>query len=99
MKKILGVIGSPRKKGNTHVLVSQILSGAENQGFMQDIVFLNDLHIEECIGCQVCWKTGSCVKQDDMIVLYQKIQESQVAFQYHQYRQAYRDIVKKVMTQ
>jgi multimeric flavodoxin WrbA len=78
MKKILGVIGSPRKKGNTHVLVSQILSGAESQGFVQDQVFLNDLHIEECIGCHACWKIGSCVKQDDMSILYQKILESQV---------------------
>ena len=50
MKKILGVIGSPRKKGNTHVLVSQILSGVESQGFVQDQVFLNDLHIENVLG-------------------------------------------------
>ena len=45
---------------------------------MQDQVFLNDLHIEECIGCHACWKIGSCVKQDDMNILYQKILESQV---------------------
>ena len=85
MKKILGVIGSPRKKGNTHVLVSQILSGAESQGFVQDQVFLNDLHIEECIGCHACWKIGSCVKQDDMNILYQKFWKARLSFLEHRF--------------
>ncbi len=49
MKRVLGVVASPRKKGNTHILVSRILEGAKEQGAVTDILFLNDLTIRE--GC------------------------------------------------
>lgn len=78
MKKILGVVGSPRRNGNTHILVSRILAGAESEGFTQEAIFLNDLRIQECDGCHVCWETGRCVKKDDMNGLYPKIIESNV---------------------
>jgi len=78
MKKVLGVIGSPRKNGNTHVLVSQILEAVHSEGISTEVIFLNDLSIEECDGCHVCWKTEKCVKTDDMSNLYQKIIESDV---------------------
>lgn len=32
MKKILGIVGSPRKDGNTDLLVSGILEGARDHG-------------------------------------------------------------------
>jgi multimeric flavodoxin WrbA len=78
LKKVLGVIGSPRKNGNTHVLVSKILEGVQSEGISTDIIFLDDLSIEECDGCHVCWKTEKCVKKDDMSNLYQRIIESDV---------------------
>ena len=78
MKKILGVIGSPRRNGNTHILVSRVLEGANNEGMSTDAIFLNDLSIKECNGCHVCWKSERCVKKDDMSNLYQKIIESDV---------------------
>jgi len=52
--KILGVIGSPRKKGNTHVLVSTILDGAKAEGADIETLFLGDLDIRECDGCHSC---------------------------------------------
>lgn len=78
MKKVLGVVGSPRKNGNTHVLVSKILEGVKSRGISTATIFLNDLTIEECYGCHVCWKNEKCVKNDDMSSLYQKIIESDV---------------------
>ncbi len=78
MKKVLGVIGSPRKNGNTHVLVSRILEGVQSEGVSTDIIFLNDLSIMECDGCHVCWEKEKCVKKDDMSNLYDKIIESDV---------------------
>ena len=78
MKKILGVIGSPRRNGNTHILVSRILEGASDGGMTPEAIFLNDLSIKECDGCHVCWKTERCIKKDDMSHLYQKIIESDV---------------------
>jgi len=76
MKKVLGVVGSPRKKGNTHILVSRILEGAEAEGATTDIVFLGKLKIRECDGCHACWKGKPCAKRDDMNDLYLKIAEN-----------------------
>jgi multimeric flavodoxin WrbA len=76
MKKVLGVVGSPRKKGNTHILVSRILEGAGTEGATIDVVFLGKLKIRECDGCHVCWKGKPCAKRDNMNDLYPKIAES-----------------------
>lgn len=78
MKKILGVIGSPRKKGNTDILVSKILEGAKSKGSKIETIYLADLDIQECDGCHVCWKGKSCCKHDDMNPIYSKIIESDV---------------------
>jgi multimeric flavodoxin WrbA len=78
MKKILGVLGSPRKEGNTHVLISKILEGAKEVGAMGEILFLDDLDIKGCAGCFSCWKGNECSRKDDMNDLYPKIFESDV---------------------
>jgi multimeric flavodoxin WrbA len=76
MKKILGVMGSPRKKGNTHILISKILEGAKSEGVKGEILFLDDLTIHECDGCHRCWQGKECNKKDDMNNIYPKIMES-----------------------
>ena len=78
MKRILGVVGSPRKHGNTHILVSRILEGAKEGGAIVETLFLNDLHIQECDGCHACWKGKQCSKKDDMNDLYPRIIESDI---------------------
>jgi multimeric flavodoxin WrbA len=76
MKRIIGIIGSPRKKGNTDILVSNILEGAKSEGAKTETIFLADLHIRECDGCHVCWKGKPCSKNDDMNSIYPKIIDS-----------------------
>ena len=78
MKRILGVVGSPRRNGNTHILVSRILEGAKEAGGIVETIFLNDLKIQECDGCHACWKGKQCSKNDDMNRIYPKIVESDV---------------------
>jgi len=78
MKRILGIVGSPRRQGNTHLLVSRILDGAQAEGAVADTLFLNDLTIRECDGCHACWKGKPCSKRDDMQAVYPKIIESDV---------------------
>lgn len=77
-KRILGIIGSPRRRGNTHVLVSRILAGAEEGGAVAETIFLNELSVRECDGCHVCWKGKQCSKKDDMNTVYPKIIASDV---------------------
>ena len=76
--RILGVIGSPGKQGNTHLLVSRILDGAREKGAKTEILFLGDVIIRECDGCYVCWKGKQCSKKDDMNKIYPKIIQSDV---------------------
>jgi len=73
MGKILGVVGSPRRNGNTHILVSRILEGAREAGAETEELFLNDLHIEACDGCHACWAGEDCSKDDDMLAAYPRI--------------------------
>jgi multimeric flavodoxin WrbA len=76
--KILAVVGSPRKNGNTHILVARILDGARQSGAETETIFLGDLDIRECDGCHVCWKGNLCSKKDDMLDMYPKIIQSDV---------------------
>jgi multimeric flavodoxin WrbA len=71
-------VGCPRRNGNTHILVSKLLEGAQVEGALCDILFLNDLHIQECDGCHTCWKGNPCSKSDDMTAIYPKLIESDV---------------------
>lgn len=76
MKKILGVVGSPRKNGNTDILVSTVLAGAKAAGAQDNLIRLGELHIRECDGCHVCWNGKPCPKNDDMAALYEEINRS-----------------------
>jgi multimeric flavodoxin WrbA len=78
MKKILGIMGSPRKNGNTHVLISKILESAQKEGADTKMIFLSDLIIKECDGCYSCWKGQKCGKNDDMNNIYPLIINSDI---------------------
>lgn len=78
MTKVLGIVGSPRRNGNTHVLVEKILDGAKQASADAETLFLEDLEIRACDGCHVCWKNGRCSKKDDMAAVYPKIAASDV---------------------
>jgi len=68
--KVVGVVGSPRKGGNTEILVERVLAGAAEAGAETEIYRLNDLNIRGCQGCFYCQEHGSCRQQDDMSLLY-----------------------------
>ncbi|MGB9624304.1 MAG: flavodoxin family protein [Phycisphaerae bacterium] len=77
-KSVLGIIGSPRRHGNTHVLVSRILDGAREAGAAVETLFLADMAIRECDGCHACWQGKPCSKRDDMSGLFEQIARSDV---------------------
>jgi len=76
MKRVLGIVGSPRKGGNTHILVSEILKGAREAGARTELLPLGKLKIEECDGCHTCWDTEICVINDGMKRIYKKLMDS-----------------------
>jgi len=76
MSRVLGIMGSPRKQGNTHVLLQEILEGALAEGADTEMVLLGDVDIGECDGCHACWRGKPCPRMDDMNGLYPKITDS-----------------------
>lgn len=71
---ILGISGSPRKGGNTGVLLDAILEGARSVGGGTKKIVLNDLDFKPCQECGGCDDTGICTIEDDMQLVYQKLQ-------------------------
>ncbi|CEO90515.1 flavodoxin family protein [Syntrophaceticus schinkii] len=77
--KVLAVQGSPKKKGNTALLLEHYLRGVEENHRNVEInrVFLQEKNIAPCTGCYTCIeKNSSCVIEDDMQELYGKIVEA-----------------------
>lgn len=75
---VLGIIGSPRRHGNTETLVDTILASAVEQGAISEKVILNELNISPCQACNGCQRTGSCVHDDDMNILLPLMEKSDV---------------------
>jgi multimeric flavodoxin WrbA len=75
-QKILGIVGSPRRNGNTEVLVDEVLKGAEEAGAQVEKVILNELDIKPCQACNSCYKTGKCIHDDDMTELFIKMEKA-----------------------
>ena len=64
---VLGLMGSPRKKGNTDLLLDAFLEGAQAKGAEVMKVDVPSKHIAPCQGCRFCEKQGFCrQKGDDM---------------------------------
>ena len=71
--KILGLMGSPRIKGNSDLLIDEALKGAESKGAEVEKIVVDKLKIAPCKEYYGCLKDGKCVIHDDMDELYQKI--------------------------
>jgi len=74
-KQVLVILGSPRKKGNSSTLATRISRGAKSTGAEVETLFLQDLKISPCRGCDTCQKHDSkgCAIEDDMQEIYPKL--------------------------
>ncbi|UCD77240.1 MAG: flavodoxin family protein [Desulfobacterales bacterium] len=77
-KKILVLLGSPRKKGNSTTLAEKIIKGAEAAGATVEKIYLHGESIAPCQACYACRKPDSrgCAIEDDMQPIYQKLIEA-----------------------
>lgn len=76
--RVLGIVGSPRRKGNTEILVDEVLRGAEEGGALVEKVILSELAIAPCEGCDACVDSGECIIVDSMEDLFAEMLQSQV---------------------
>jgi multimeric flavodoxin WrbA len=71
--KVLGIMGSPRIKGNTDLLLDEALKGAQSQGVEIEKITASVLKIAPCREIYHCLVDGTCPIRDDMTGLYDKI--------------------------
>jgi len=71
--KVLGIMGSPRIKGNTDLLLEEALKGAKSQGAEVEKIVVDKLKISPCKEYLGCFKDGNCVIRDDMDDIYPKL--------------------------
>ncbi len=75
--KILALIGSPRKEGNTDLLVDQILRGSKTKGHTTEKLYLYDYTISLCTDCRNCKKGDyECCINDEMQKIYPKMENA-----------------------
>jgi len=74
--RVLGISGSPRKKGLTDLLLDESLDGARAAGARTDKIILNDLSLRPCQECWQCIDARSCAQPDEMKTVYQKIYDA-----------------------
>lgn len=72
--KILGIVCSPRKGGNTEILVEEALEAAREAGAETELFLVADKNIAPCDGCGACEGDGTCIVDDDMQTIYQQLE-------------------------
>jgi len=79
--KILVILGSPRRKGNSETLARTVVQELEEgQAGSVEYIHLHSLKISPCQSCGGCEKTSVCVIRDDMDALYEKVDEADRLF-------------------
>jgi len=72
--KVIGIAGSPRRGGNTDLLLAEVLRGAASSGAEVKTIVLNDLTITPCQHCDACLEKGKCRIEDDMQMVYRELE-------------------------
>jgi len=70
---VLGIAASPRRGGNSDLLLDRALAAAAEAGANVERVVVARLRIAPCIACDGCWKAGRCVVPDDFQEVYEKL--------------------------
>jgi len=71
--RIVAIYGSPRRKGNTSLLLERAVQGARDAGAQVDETILRDLKISPCLEIYGCRKSGRCVIKDDFQKVYDQL--------------------------
>jgi len=74
--RVLGIAGSPRRGGNTDILLKEVLNGAASKGAEVKKIILSRLKIAPCQHCDACLETGRCKIKDDMQMVYDELERA-----------------------
>ncbi|MFZ5436377.1 MAG: flavodoxin family protein [Bacillota bacterium] len=73
LKSLLAISSSPRREGNSELLLESFVRGVQEQGWKTVTIRLNGLKFKPCQACDKCASTGECVLDDDMQTVYPQV--------------------------
>lgn len=77
--KVIGLVGSPRARGNTEQFMKIALDVIKSRGGIETkLILLKDKEIKPCTNCRVC-RTGekaTCSIEDDFMPIFKKMVEA-----------------------
>jgi len=74
--KVIGIVGSPRKNGNTELLTKHTLKAISQEGLDTELIRLAGLRIGPCTACMACKKEETCSIKDDLFPIYLRMKEA-----------------------
>ena len=77
MSRIVVLVGSVRRDGNTELLAKAFAEGAGKHHEVE-LVSVADYRINPCRGCNYCYTSegNRCIQQDDMPAIYEKLRQA-----------------------
>jgi len=74
--KVVGIVGSTRRGGNTEILTQVALDVIQKKGIETELITLAGKRIAPCDGCRGCVKTGKCHIKDDFDSVFAKMKKA-----------------------
>ena len=74
--KAIGIVGSPRKNGNTEAITRHALMAIGEEGIETELIKLAGLDIRPCNACLKCKNEEKCPIDDDLFPIYTKMKEA-----------------------
>ena len=74
--RAIGIVGSPRKNGNTELLTAHTLKAIAEEGLDTELIRLAGLEINPCNACMLCKNEERCSIEDDLFPVYLKMKEA-----------------------
>ncbi len=75
--KVVGIVGSTRRGGNTEILTRKALEAIQKEGIETELITLAGKKIAPCDGCRGCLETGKCYIKDDFDPIFVKMKEAE----------------------
>lgn len=67
---LLALYTSPRRQGNTSLLMDALIEGAVETGLGLEAFRVAEMDVRPCRACNACFKDGECVQKDEMQAIY-----------------------------
>jgi len=71
--RLICILGSPRRDGNSDTLAKRFMLGASESGIESKIIIPSELGISWCTGDNQCFKDGRCIIRDGMNEIYELV--------------------------